>query len=80
MLLEPMFGVTLTPTMIARLRQDQRDPVARLPQGRLPVPPGLGADVATARDARGARRAGERAEVEFTEQVTYGYASPVPRR
>ena len=35
-LLEPMLGVTLTPTMVSRLGEDQRDPLARPAEGGLP--------------------------------------------
>jgi acetylornithine deacetylase/succinyl-diaminopimelate desuccinylase-like protein len=75
-LVEPMFTVTLTPTMAsasekinvipsrARLRVDCR------------VPPGMGEDVARRRIAEVLRAGSEELQIEFTEQIV-GNASPV---
>ena len=55
-LVEPLLGVTLTPTMAQRLRQDQRDPGAGVAEGGLPRAAGARAGARAREDHRGARR------------------------
>jgi acetylornithine deacetylase/succinyl-diaminopimelate desuccinylase-like protein len=74
-MIEPMFGVTLTPTMIHASDKINVIPSRAYIKVDCRVPPGLGADVATAALNEVLGPLADDLEVEFTEQ-TYGYASP----
>ncbi len=74
-LIEPMLGVTLTPTMVAASEKINVIPAHAYLKVDCRVPPGLGADVALARLHDLLGDAGAGLEIEFTEQV-YGYQSP----
>ena len=77
-LLEPMFGVTLTPTMIHASDKINVIPARAELKIDCRVPPGLGEEAARRRIERGPRRATPTScEIEFTEQVI-GNESPVP--
>ena len=56
MLVEPMLGVTLTPTMARASREDQRDPLARGAQGGLPRAARAGRGLRARAHRGGARR------------------------
>jgi acetylornithine deacetylase/succinyl-diaminopimelate desuccinylase-like protein len=74
-LLEPMLGVTLTPTMISASQKINVIPSRASVKVDCRVPPGLGADVALKALHEVLGDTAESVEIEFTEQ-TYGYASP----
>lgn len=75
-LLEPMFGVTLTPTMIHASDKINVIPARAWLKIDCRVPPGLGADAARRRLDEVLGDDGRELEIEFTEQVT-GNESPV---
>jgi acetylornithine deacetylase/succinyl-diaminopimelate desuccinylase-like protein len=73
---EPMFGVTLVPTMVHASDAINVIPSRATLTVDCRVPPGLGADVARARIAEALGDAVDGLELEFFEQVT-GNSSPV---
>ena len=74
-LVEPMLGVTLAPTRISARREDQRHPVARRAEGRLPHAAGHGRGGRAAR-IREVLGGGDGYRLEFDEEVV-GNGSPV---
>jgi len=78
-LLEPMLGVTLVPTMAQASEKINVIPARASLKVDCRVPPGLGAEEARARLAEVLGDSAEGLEVEFTEQV-YGNGSPVRSR
>ncbi len=75
LLVEPLLGVTMTPTVIQASEKINVIPAQAYLKVDTRVPPGLGADVALARMRELLGDAAAGLELEFTEQV-YGYASP----
>jgi acetylornithine deacetylase/succinyl-diaminopimelate desuccinylase-like protein len=75
-LVEPMFGVTLTPTMASASEKINVIPSRARVRVDCRVPPGLGEDAARRRIAQVLGDQLEGLEIAFTEQVT-GNASPV---
>jgi acetylornithine deacetylase/succinyl-diaminopimelate desuccinylase-like protein len=74
--LEPMLGVTLTPTMAHASDKINVIPSRAHLKIDCRVPPGLGEDVALARLHEVLREAGDGLDIEFTEK-TFGNVSPV---
>jgi acetylornithine deacetylase/succinyl-diaminopimelate desuccinylase-like protein len=74
-IVEPMFGVTLTPTMVQASKKINVIPSRASLKVDCRVPPGLGAEDALRALHEVLGSAAEGLEIEFTEQ-TYGYASP----
>jgi acetylornithine deacetylase/succinyl-diaminopimelate desuccinylase-like protein len=75
-LVEPIFGVTLAPTMIHASDKINVIPSKATLKVDCRVPPGLGADTALTALHEVLGETAELVEIEFSEQV-YGYASPV---
>jgi acetylornithine deacetylase/succinyl-diaminopimelate desuccinylase-like protein len=75
-LIEPMFGVTLTPTMASASEKINVIPSRARIRVDCRVPPGLGEAAARARIAEVIGEETEQLRIDFTEQVT-GNASPV---
>jgi acetylornithine deacetylase/succinyl-diaminopimelate desuccinylase-like protein len=75
-LLEPIFGVTLTPTMAHASEKVNVIPSRASLTVDCRVPPGLGVDVARKRIAQALEGAGDELVIEFTETIT-GNASPI---
>ena len=75
-LVEPMFGVTLTPTMIHASDKINVIPARAWLKIDCRVPPGLGAEAALRRIEEVLGDDGRELQIEFTEQVT-GNESPV---
>jgi acetylornithine deacetylase/succinyl-diaminopimelate desuccinylase-like protein len=75
-LVEPMLGVTLTPTMIEASRKINVIPSRASLKIDCRVPPGLGADLALERLHSVLGELTETVKIEFTEEV-YGNSSPV---
>ncbi len=75
-LIEPMFGVTLTPTMASASEKINVIPSRARIRIDCRVPPGLGEEAARRRIAQVIGAESEQLRIEFTEQVT-GNASPV---
>src|SRR4029077_19205086 len=75
-LVEPMFGVTLTPTMAHASDKINVIPSRAYLKVDCRVPPGLGEEAARRRIAEVLGEEADRVEVEFTEQVMGNY-SPV---
>lgn len=75
-LIEPMFGVTLTPTMTSASTKINVIPSRAQVRVDCRVPPGLGEEAARRRIAQVLGPETERMQIEFTEEVT-GNASPV---
>ena len=73
-LVEPLLGVTFTPTMVQRLREDQRDPRAGVAEGGLPRAAGARARTTRSRIAEVLGEDGW--SIEFDEQVV-GNRSPI---
>jgi acetylornithine deacetylase/succinyl-diaminopimelate desuccinylase-like protein len=76
-ILEPMFGVTLAPTMAHASDKINVIPSRAYLKVDCRVPPGLGEDAARKRIAEVLGDAADNVEIEFTEQVV-GNQSPVP--
>jgi acetylornithine deacetylase/succinyl-diaminopimelate desuccinylase-like protein len=75
-LVEPMLGVTLTPTMIHASDKINVIPARAYIKVDCRVPPGLGEDAARRRIAAVLGEEADKLEIEFTETVT-GNASPI---
>jgi acetylornithine deacetylase/succinyl-diaminopimelate desuccinylase-like protein len=75
-LVEPMLGVTLTPTMISASRKINVIPARASLKIDCRVPPGLGADKALERLHEVLGELADTVEIAFTEQV-YGNSSPI---
>jgi acetylornithine deacetylase/succinyl-diaminopimelate desuccinylase-like protein len=75
-LVEPMFGVTLTPTMSSASTKINVIPSRAQVRIDCRVPPGLGEDAVQRRIAQVLGEESDQLRIEFTEQVT-GNASPV---
>jgi acetylornithine deacetylase/succinyl-diaminopimelate desuccinylase-like protein len=75
-LVEPMFGVTLTPTMASASGKINVIPSRAQVRIDCRVPPGLGEEAARRRISQVLGRESEQLRIEFTEQVV-GNASPV---
>ncbi len=78
-LLEPMFGVTLTPTMSSASAKINVIPSRAQVRIDCRVPPGLGEDAVRRRIAQVLGEQSDQLRIEFTEQVV-GNASPVHSR
>ena len=75
LLIEPLMGVTMTPTVIQASEKINVIPARAYVKVDTRVPPGLGADVAMKRMRELLGDAADGLDIEFTEEV-YGYASP----